>query len=81
MLSIVFHTDGLVKFPQNLGYFVLESGVGEQFDSIVTGASGKGTWVRLLTIPVKGKLPYAVDGYNFERGCTDFKIVSLPRHG
>jgi VacB/RNase II family 3'-5' exoribonuclease len=38
---------------------LLESRIGEQFDSIVTGASEKGTWVRLLTVPVEGKL---VDG-------------------
>jgi exoribonuclease R len=35
---------------------LLESRIGEQFDAFVTGASDKGTWVRLLTIPVEGKL-------------------------
>ena len=35
---------------------LLQSRIGEQFDSIVTGAAGKGTWVRLLTMPVEGKL-------------------------
>ena len=35
---------------------LLESRIGEQFDSIVTGASEKGTWVRLLSVPVEGKL-------------------------
>ncbi|MDR3576489.1 MAG: RNB domain-containing ribonuclease [Anaerolineaceae bacterium] len=35
---------------------LLESRVGEQFDAIVTGASDKGTWVRLLNVPVEGKL-------------------------
>jgi len=70
-----------VEVPQNRGYFILESRVGEQFDSIVTGASEKGTRVCLLTIPVEGKLPNAVDGYNVERGCADFKLVNLPRHG
>ena len=39
---------------------MLESRIGEQFDSIVTGASGKGTWVRLLSVPVDGML---VDGF------------------
>ena len=39
---------------------LLESRIGEQFDSIVTGASEKGTWVRLLTVPVEGKV---VDGF------------------
>jgi len=73
---------------------LLESRIGEQFDSIVTGASEKGTWVRLLNIPVEGKL---VDGFegldvgervrvqlidtNVERGYIDFKKVGLSRHG
>ena len=73
---------------------LLESRIGEQFDSIVTGASEKGTWVRLLTVPVEGKL---VDGFegldvgerarvqlidtNVERGYIDFKKVSSSRHG
>ncbi|MRR30280.1 RNB domain-containing ribonuclease, partial [bacterium] len=35
---------------------LLESRIGEKFDSIVTGASDKGTWVRLLSIPIEGKV-------------------------
>jgi exoribonuclease-2 len=35
---------------------VLHSRLGEQFDAIVTGASEKGTWVRVLQPPVEGKL-------------------------
>jgi VacB/RNase II family 3'-5' exoribonuclease len=35
---------------------LLESRIGEQFDAIVTGASDKGTWVRLLSPPVEGRL-------------------------
>jgi exoribonuclease-2 len=41
---------------------LLESRIGEQFDSIVTGASEKGTWVRLLTVPVEGKLVQGFEG-------------------
>ena len=41
---------------------LLESRIGEQFDSIVTGASEKGTWVRLLTEPIEGKLINGFDG-------------------
>jgi exoribonuclease-2 len=33
--------------------------VGEQFDAIVTGASPKGTWVRVFQPPVEGKLVQA----------------------
>jgi VacB/RNase II family 3'-5' exoribonuclease len=73
---------------------LLESRIGERFDSIVTGASEKGTWVRLLSIPVEGKL---VDGFqgldvgeqvrvqlidtNVEQGYIDFKKVSSSGHG
>jgi exoribonuclease-2 len=73
---------------------LLQSRIGERFDSIVTGASEKGTWVRLLNIPVEGKL---VDGFegldvgeqvrvqlidtNVERGYIDFKKVDTSRHG
>jgi VacB/RNase II family 3'-5' exoribonuclease len=35
---------------------LLESRIGEQFDAIVTGASPKGTWVRLLHPPVEGRV-------------------------
>lgn len=35
---------------------LLESRIGEQFEALVTGASAKGTWARLLTIPVEGRV-------------------------
>jgi VacB/RNase II family 3'-5' exoribonuclease len=35
---------------------LLESRIGEQFDAIVTGASEKGTWVRILQPAVEGKV-------------------------
>jgi len=41
---------------------VIESRIGEQFDAFVTGASEKGTWVRLLTVPVEGKLMQGFEG-------------------
>ncbi len=41
---------------------LLEARIGERFDSIVTGASEKGTWVRLLTVPVEGKLVQGFEG-------------------
>jgi len=40
---------------------LLESRVGEDFNAIVTGASPKGTWVRLAHPPVEGKL---VEGFH-----------------
>jgi len=48
------------RVEKSAAALLLESRIGERFDSIVTGASEKGTWVRLLNIPVEGKL---VDGF------------------
>jgi exoribonuclease-2 len=72
---------------------LLESKIGEQFDAIVTGASEKGTWVRVLTVPVEGKLVKGFEGMdvgdrlrvqlmdvNVEQGFIDFKKVSSSRH-
>jgi exoribonuclease-2 len=71
---------------------LLESRIGEQFDSIVTGASEKGTWVRLLSVPVEGKLVQGFNGLdvgdqvrvqlietNIEKGFIDFKKISSSR--
>jgi exoribonuclease-2 len=82
------------RVEKSAAALLLESRIGEQFDSIVTGASEKGTWVRLLNIPVEGKLVQGFEGMdvghrlrvqlidtNVERGYIDFKKVSLPRHG
>jgi hypothetical protein len=41
---------------------LLEPRIGQQFDAIVTGASQKGTWVRILRPPVEGKLVHGADG-------------------
>ena len=68
---------------------LLEARIGEQFDSIVTGASEKGTWVRLLTVPVEGKLLSGFEGadvgnrlrvqlvsVDVQQGFIDFKKVN-----
>jgi exoribonuclease-2 len=41
---------------------LLESRIGEKFDAIVTGASDKGTWVRLLQPPIEGRLERGFQG-------------------
>ena len=63
--------------------------IGEVFDSLVTGASEKGTWVRVLKPPVEGKLVSGQNalkvgdkirvrlaGLNVERGFIDFVRAS-----
>lgn len=41
---------------------LLEPRIGQQFDAIITGASQKGTWARILRPPVEGKLVHGADG-------------------
>ncbi|MEO6062718.1 MAG: RNB domain-containing ribonuclease [Thermoflexales bacterium] len=67
---------------------LLQSRIGQQFEAIVTGASDKGTWVRLLDIPVEGRVAQGAEGLdvgdtgrvqllsvNVERGFIDFKTI------
>ena len=41
---------------------LLQSRIGERFDAIVTGASEKGTWVRIRRPPVEGRLERGYEG-------------------
>lgn len=67
---------------------LLETRIGELFDAIVTGATEHGTWVRILEMPVEGKLERGFEGVDVgdrlrvqlihtdvERGFIDFKRV------
>ena len=60
--------------------------IGEQFDGVITGASEKGTWVRLYRLPVEGRVEKGQQGLdvgdrvrvrltdvNVERGFIDFE--------
>lgn len=68
---------------------LLETKIGEQFDATVTGASDKGTWVRLLRLPIEGRLEHGFEGLDVGhrlrvqlihadvgRGFIDFKRVA-----
>jgi exoribonuclease-2 len=82
------------RVEKSAAALLLQHRIGEQFDSIVTGASEKGTWVRLLRIPIEGKV---VDGFqgmdvgdrervqlidtDVERGFIDFKKARSSRRG
>jgi VacB/RNase II family 3'-5' exoribonuclease len=65
---------------------LLRSRIGERFDALVTGASAKGTWVRLLRPPVEGRVVQGFAGakvgsplrvelasVDVERGYIDFR--------
>jgi exoribonuclease-2 len=41
---------------------LLEQRIGQRFDAVVTGASEKGTWVRIFEPPVEGKLVHGWEG-------------------
>ena len=71
---------------------VLHARIGEEFDAIVTGASSKGTWVRVFQPPVEGKLESGFEGRrvgdrvrvqlartDVERGFIDFRAVRAQR--
>jgi len=66
---------------------LLRSRVGETFDAFVTGASAKGTWVRLTAPPVEGRVLHGFEGLDVgdrvsvkldrtdvERGFIDFSL-------
>lgn len=66
---------------------LLESRIGERFDAIVTGASPKGTWVRIARPAVEGKVVRGFEGLDVgdrarvelvrtdvERGFIDFRL-------
>jgi len=82
--------DAATKVERQVGKsaaaLLLESRIGERFDAIVTGASEKGTWVRILKLPIEGKLVQGFEGIdigdrlrvqlidtNVEQGYIDFK--------
>jgi exoribonuclease-2 len=67
---------------------LMESRIGEEFDAIVSGASPKGTWIRLFQPHVEGKLVKGYNGLkvgqklkarliqiNVEEGFIDFELV------
>ena len=41
---------------------LLSARIGQSFDSVVTGASSKGTWVRVLNPPAEGRLVRGSEG-------------------
>ena len=84
--------DATTKVERQVGKsaaaLLLESRIGEQFDAMVTGSAPKGTWVRLLSMPIEGMLKAGFEGVDVgdrirvqlvstdvEQGFIDFKRV------
>ena len=78
------------RLRKSAAALLLESRIGQRFDAIVTGASDRGTWVRLLEPPVEGRLVTGERGIDVgdkvqvelistdvERGYIDFVRVGL----
>jgi exoribonuclease-2 len=72
---------------------LLESSIGKKFEGLVTGASSKGTWVRLLSPPVEGRLVRGFQGLDVgdrvrvqlvsvdvERGYIDFRKAGATKN-
>jgi len=85
--------DAATKVERQVGKsaaaLLLENRIGEKFDAIVTGASAKGTWVRVLSLPVEGKVTQGEAGLDVgervrvqlssvdvQQGFIDFKKAS-----
>ncbi|HET9001201.1 MAG TPA: RNB domain-containing ribonuclease, partial [bacterium] len=76
------------RVQKSAAALLLERRVGERFEGIVTGASGKGTWVRIVRPPVEGRVVRGFQGLdvgdrvsvelvgtNVEQGFIDFARV------
>ena len=50
------------RVAKSAAALLLSSKLGQTFDAICTGASNKGTWVRIFNPPVEGKLVHGVSG-------------------
>jgi len=67
---------------------MLSDRIGETYGGIITGASDKGTWVRVLSVPVEGKIVRGAGGLDVgqrvrvklvsvdvDRGYIDFQVI------
>jgi VacB/RNase II family 3'-5' exoribonuclease len=81
------------RVQKSAAALLLESKIGQQFDALVTGAADKGTWARLLSMPVEGKVVQGFAGMDVgdrvrvqlisvdvERGFIDFRRAGRSRH-
>ena len=76
------------QVAKSVAAMLLSPRVGERFDAVCTGASDKGTWVRIFHPPVEGRLIHGYEDIDVghtlkvqlvctdvEKGFIDFKRV------
>jgi exoribonuclease-2 len=64
---------------KSAGAALLFNRIGETFDAIVTGASDKGTWIRVMRPPVEGKIVRGEKGFDVGDRCRAKLVeVSVP---
>ena len=74
------------QVPKSAAALLLAARIGQRFEGIVTGASSKGTYVRLIDPPVEGRIVQGFEGLdvgdrvrvelvgtNVEQGFIDFR--------
>ena len=75
------------QIEKSAAALMLSEHIGESFSGVVSGATQRGTWVRLLDVPIEGKLLGMADlgdrvrvkltSVNVEKGFIDFHLESL----
>lgn len=50
------------RMRKSAAALLLSSRIGQSFEAVVTGASEKGTWVRLFQPPIEGRLEHGFQG-------------------
>jgi hypothetical protein len=69
MISTSTDKEGKLKVERlakkSVAALPLQSSIGRWFDALITGASEKGTWVRLFHPPVEGRVIRGFEGLDF----------------
>ena len=60
---------------------LLSNRIGQQFDGVVTGASPKGTWVRILDPPVEGRVERGQEGLDVGDRVRVRLVRTVPERG
>ena len=63
--AYLFRDGALIR--KSAAAMLLQNRIDHYFDAIVTGASEKGTWVRIFDPPVEGKLVHGFEGMKVGR--------------